>query len=353
MINILLVITGNTGLQYHRQIVPHELLDKVTGEVKYYITSTTNFDQYDQTALKDQQIVYFLRSISNNGRTQDVVKRCHSAGAKVVLDIDDYWNLPSDHGMHQYAKQVNLKQNTEDAVVFSDLIVTTTEFFGDKIKRLNKNTVILPNTINKNEDQWKVMDIQDPDKRTRYGWIGGVWHSQDLDLMEDSIQYLYNDKKLDGYKICLGGWTDNDQYKYIERLLTLNHTRRDKYKRMIGQPFNNYGTLYDGIDVSLVPLRDNTFNNCKSPLKLIEAGAKRKAVIASSVLPYTEFPDNTYYRIDKNNNKKGWYKAIKAFEQSEQMRLDYAYALEEYCNDKYDAINWAITRDEIYNELLK
>ncbi len=44
--NILLVITDNTGLQYHRQISPHIVLDEITGGSAINVTSTNNFDLY-------------------------------------------------------------------------------------------------------------------------------------------------------------------------------------------------------------------------------------------------------------------------------------------------------------------
>jgi hypothetical protein len=48
----------------------------------------------------------------------------------------------------------------------------------------------------------------------------------------------------------------------------------------------SYPQFYNLLDVSLVPLADNTFNSLKSELKLIEAGFFRKAVIVDNVYPY-------------------------------------------------------------------
>ncbi len=74
--NILLVITDNTGLQYHRQISPHVVLDSITGGNAINVTSTGNFDMYPDEKLKEQQIVIFLRAISMTRKSAEVVKRC-------------------------------------------------------------------------------------------------------------------------------------------------------------------------------------------------------------------------------------------------------------------------------------
>ncbi len=79
--------------------------------------------------------------------------------------------------------------------------------------------------------------------------------------------------------------------------MAANGRARDKYLRISGTDYNNYGMIYDYIDVALVPLRNNLFNNCKSPLKMLEAAAKGCAVIASEVQPYNVFPTNTYYAV--------------------------------------------------------
>jgi glycosyltransferase involved in cell wall biosynthesis len=348
--NILLVITDNTGLQYHRQIVPHIVLDSITGGGAINVTSTGNFDMYPDEKLKDQQIVIFLRAISMTRKSAEVVRRCHKNGCKVILDIDDYWNLPSDHGMFRY-RPPYFEINTVEAIEAVDLVTTTTKFFAKIIKVFNRNTFVLPNCIDTHQEQWKSSKVESD--KIRYGWVGGVWHKEDIKLMEDSFQYLYSDLKVDNYNIALGGWNDNPEYKEIELIMAANGRAKEKYLRMQGMDYNNYGLLYDHLDVALVPLRNNMFNNCKSPLKLIEAGIKGCAVIASDIQPYNVFPKSTYYPVPTYDNKKGWYKAIKTLNKEKRMREDLASNLSEYVSKEYDVKEWALTRYQLYLNLLK
>lgn len=348
--NILLVITDNTGLQYHRQISPHIVLDEITGGSAINVTSTSNFDLYPDEKLKDQQIVIFLRVISMNRKSAEVVKRCHRNGCRVILDIDDYWNLPSDHGMYKYRPSF-FEINTVEAIESVDLVTTTTKFFAKIIKPFNKNIQVLPNCIDKKQEQWTTPKVKSD--KVRFGWVGGVWHLQDIALMEDSISYLYNDRTIVDYNICLGGWNDNQEYRQIEMIMAARGRSGQRYIRINGMDHNHYGQIYDYLDVVMIPLRNNMFNNCKSPLKLIEAGAKGCAAIASNIHPYNQFPDGTYYKIEGYDNKKGWYKAIKLLNNNERMREDLANNLKEYCDKEFDAKEWALTRYQTYLDLIK
>lgn len=348
--NILLVITDNTGLQYHRQISPHIVLDEITGGSAINVTSTSNFDLYPDEKLKDQQIVIFLRVISMNRKSAEVVRRCHRNGCRVILDIDDYWNLPSDHGMYKYRPSF-FEINTVEAIESVDLVTTTTKFFAKIIKPFNKNIQVLPNCIDKKQEQWTTPKVKSD--KVRFGWVGGVWHLQDIALIEDSISYLYNDRTIVDYNICLGGWNDNQEYRQIEMIMAARGRSGQRYIRINGMDHNHYGQIYDYLDVVMIPLRNNMFNNCKSPLKLIEAGAKGCAAIASNIHPYNQFPDGTYYKIEGYDNKKGWYKAIKLLNNNERMREDLANNLKEYCDKEFDAKEWALTRYQTYLDLIK
>lgn len=348
--NILLVITDNTGLQYHRQISPHIVLDEITGGSAINVTSTSNFDLYPDEKLKDQQIVIFLRVISMNRKSAEVVRRCHRNGCRVILDIDDYWNLPSDHGMYKYRPSF-FEINTVEAIEAVDLVTTTTKFFAKIIKPFNRNVKVLPNCIDKKQEQWTTPKVKSD--KVRFGWVGGVWHLQDIALMEDSISYLYNDRTIVDYNICLGGWNDNQEYRQIEMIMAARGRSGQRYIRINGMDHNHYGQIYNYLDVVMIPLRNNMFNNCKSPLKLIEAGAKGCAAIASNIHPYNQFPDGTFHKIEGYDNKKGWYKAIKLLNNNERMREDLANNLKEFCDKEFDAKEWALTRYQIYLDLIK
>jgi len=416
---VLLIVTGDTGLQYHRQITPHKVMARVCGDE---VRVVSNFDAVTDLELQYFDIVQFIRQISINGHTKDVIDRCHRNGCKVVFDIDDNYTLNSDHGIfaekalvnrckqfkidrgiqlsEHEAKQIPYGQyvsNVKDAIKYADLVTVTTESLRNFIGRGE----IIPNCIDTTEEQWQTKAKES--NLMRFGWIGGLWHEKDLQLMDSSISYVYSDKSLKNYQFVLGGFNvepqiqfkiaefhkNNPAYMYgnnpcykarlneienrtqylryedimsdnkrmlsseyrisLSNYIDRQYETKEPYKRVWGKSINEYATIYDEIDVSLVPLRNSQFNNCKSELKLIEAGTKKKAVIASNCLPYSPFPDNTIIKID--NDKKGWYKAIKRFLNNPEMVKDYAERLSEYVAEHYDIVKWSKVRHDMYNKL--
>ena len=58
------------------------------------------------------------------------------------------------------------------------------------------------------------------------------------------------------------------------------------YRRVWTKPITSYASNYNLFDISLAPLKENTFNKVKSQLKVIEAGFHKKALIAQDFGPY-------------------------------------------------------------------
>ena len=73
------------------------------------------------------------------------------------------------------------------------------------------------------------------------------------------------------------------EYKEIN----LDDFEDESYHRLWTLPVTSYAKNYSYFDVLLAPLKNHIFNRVKSQLKVIEAGFKHKAIIASSIGPYT------------------------------------------------------------------
>jgi hypothetical protein len=130
-------------------------------------------------------------------------------------------------------------------------------------------------------------------------------HGKDLDLMG----YDFSDKEM--YSVMLEDYPDKLGAKYV----------------MSPSDTFSYGRAYEYFDVSLVPLNNTKFNNCKSDLKISEAGFSKTAVIASNVTPYKD--------------KGEWKEAIESMTMPEANRLAnnlYDYCVEHYHIDKLNQI---------------
>ena len=370
MIKILLVTqTNHTGLTYHRQLVPHMNLEQ---NYAYQVIPCTDINSVTDEQLKDFHIVSFLRLIDSEGKSVEIIKRCKKAGCKVIIDIDDYWFLHPKHALNQLYKEKNIAEQTVDGLREADCVTTTTEFFAAKIRQINPQTIVLPNAIDPTEKQFKSKHIYSD--KLRIGWIGGIYHEQDIRLLYEGFNEVYKDVNNDLFQFCLGGFNLNESYKYMEAVFTNNFKniknkqyiellkqympiRKDieetqPYRRLYGKSVFEYATLYNELDVNLVPLYSNNFNSYKSQIKIIEAGFFKKACIVSNVMPYTiDCTNNNTILVNPTKRNDGWGTAIKSLIKNPNRIEDLGEALYETVKDKYNINTVNVLRNQLYQEL--
>lgn len=323
-----------SGLQYHRQIAPYNHLAKNYDCSIHTCKSVKDLFTEDGRLLKDvlkYDLVIFLREVLENDYGVDVVKAIQEQGVKVIIDIDDLWRLPKYHPLNEYYTKTNYQYKREKELSQADYVTTTTDHFRyNYIESINKNCEVLPNSIDISDAQW--VSNKTESNFMRFGWVGGTHHALDLREIKDSFSQVYTNSSTKNLKFqfCLGGYGNNPEYNYIESLMTDNYKHvpswyktilegddmsgqhyslTQNYRRLYAKPVNEYGEMYDEIDVALVPLIANNFSSCKSPLKVVEAGFKKCAVICQNILPYSSV-------INKSNaflveKREDWFKQIK------------------------------------------
>jgi len=370
MIKVLLVTQENaTGLTYHRQTVPHNHLEV---NYEYKIDVTYDVSEATKEELQQYQIVSFLRLVDYKFNTEKVIQNCKDAGCKVVIDIDDYWNLHPTHELSKTYKENKIAEQTLSGLVNADWVTTTTEHFADKIREYNKNVTVLPNSIDTNEPQFK--ENESYSDRIRFGWIGGVFHANDVKMLYNGFKDVWKSCNPNKFQLCLGGYNPNQSYDFLEYVYTDGHKfPKDKqyieylkkrvkednfvadgqpYKRLWGTDVFNYAMLYNEIDVSLVPLVETSFNSYKSQIKIIEAGWFKKAVIVSNVMPYTiDCNKSNSMLVSPSKRGDGWGVAMKSLIVNPNKADDLAESLHELVKEKYTMDTVNEVRNDLYKRL--
>lgn len=413
----ILIVTNRhlTGLNYHRQLMPHEHLAQnyTNVEVKY----AEHLDVVPDEDLKTFNIVQFLRQVSLENRTEELINRCKKSGCKVVFDIDDFWQVPKSHDFYNDYIKYNIPKQVVESIKQSDLITTTTPYFADEIKEYNQNVEVLPNSIWDRQEQF-ILNPK-PSEKVRIGYITASHHTKDAILLTDGLKEVYKDVSHNKFQICLGGFYVQDKLAYINDVLSKgnndaetvkrfnffklqleqgndvpnvmiwnNHydniphfllyefymtaggkyfnkelnknlesnyyvgTDSDVYRRLYGLPANEYARLYNEIDVALVPLKENRFANCKSQLKIIEAGWFKKAVIVSNIKPYTlDCTNQNTILINPDKRNSGWGVAIKSLILNKNKREDLSESLHQHIKANYDMNIVNIKRKQLYDNL--
>jgi hypothetical protein len=359
---ILVVSKPNTSYGYHRLVVPYTLLHGKDGiEVDFVDILSPDLTIAGLSVkefVKGYDWVVFTRMIHPMaGITSLIAAIIKDAGARIILDLDDYWELPTNHVIYKEYMDSGMRENILESIALADAVTVTT---GLLARLVGEKAHVLPNAINTNLAQFK-SDTMPPTGVVRFGYLGSITHEHDVSLMEYSFQKLWGDKSLVGdgtwlggsFQIFLCGYSvydgvkEGQPYPNMEKVMTggkVSIPSRDEdytfptnspYKRVkYNYDLDTYATAYNLFDVSLAPLENNLFNRCKSELKMIEAGVMGKAIIVSNIYPYTNL-------ITKKNciaiseNKMGWYDGMKKLIKNPRLGEDLAMQLSEDVKERY------------------
>jgi glycosyltransferase involved in cell wall biosynthesis len=304
---------GQSGVFFHRQLVPHIALAEIATGIS--IERTPDVCKIPEDQLTQYDIFVF------HGRVDiHAIQRVKNIGKKIVYDVDDYWYCTSDRHFCNEWKILSHGQIIEGLIKDADLVTCASEELKKYIKKhTGVDAVVLPNGIAESDPQFTPSEIKS--ERLRFGFIGGSSHVVDIHIIGKAIKKLFYDypEYRDKWQIVFGGFdTSCERYDQrgnrlpvkqkdipsviIERWLTDNYSicepelrakfllleniespETRQYVRLWTKDVFEYGSLYNHADVLLAPLRFDTFNKCKSNLKVVEAGWMGKEIIATDI----------------------------------------------------------------------
>jgi glycosyltransferase involved in cell wall biosynthesis len=339
----------STGSALYRLELPHAHLDNTYKGLTFH--SAPEPFRISDESFEKLDIIIVSRMW---GETTELIKwlrdKCTQFKVSLILDLDDYWVLESGHPMFGIYREKNISNIIRAHISCVDHVICTNEYLADKIKVLNKSVTIIPNCTYDAYEQYKIRP--EASEFVRFGWFGGAQHYEDIILMQSGMGILADDKSLDGlYRLYLGGWNENPMYEAYERIFSANG-KQENYGRIQAADIYSYVGGYNFVDVCLAPLRDTTFNRCKSELKLVEAGTMGKAVIASDVYPY-----NTVVKHGENGflvreaRSKDWHKYMKMLINEPELRIRMAANLKQTIQADFNIDYWGAKRMDLYHSL--
>ncbi len=334
-----------SGVDYHRLWIPHGTMAKL---FNVQIDQINEIDSAEDDFLKQYDFIVANRFLSKMGNNEALVERLKQLGVPYVLDLDDDYRIPNWHILYHTAKQGKHAEKIMYCAKHAALVTCTHERLAEVIKKEigATNVWIIPNGIIP-EGQFEVRGCEFAD-RVNFGWSGSVTHFDDVLEMYDSLYSMYKTDYKDKFRMVYGGYQKEDNISQaIAGVLTAKGAAdKDNFHIYQASEVFKYGYFYDAINVSLIPLRDNRFNNMKSNLKLLEAGFKRKAVIISDVYPYKPM-----LKHGKNclvvKNKNEWYRHMTKLINEPNMVEDLAAQLYDDVQD-YHIDNVTETRYNAY-----
>ena len=401
-IKVLVLNVDMDGVGYWRILAPYTCFNDPDIEVDIRFLMDGTLPLQDERFLSQYKIIVTNKQIPFSQpeykiQFDNLIKKL---GIKTVHDLDDYWVLSNAHPNYKIWKQQNGQEKIEQQIREVDAITTTTEFLASKIREFNTNVTICPNAVNLKEQQW--VSNKKPSDKIRFLWGGGITHLVDLRLMKSSFEKFdknFLEKSqlyLCGYDLRMNtpqGMKKDDPrrstWTFFENIFTNNgkwiknsdygnwlrkaeDNGRDNYgvkpefvsefyQRRWTKPILLYGTMYNEADVALAPLKNNnTFNQVKSQLKIVEAGAHHCPIICSNYGPYT-IDDiegkldgkQKGFLVDENepNSMYKWYEHMKYYVDNPDKIKEHGENLYEYIRDNYEIDIINKKRAELFKKL--
>lgn len=256
-------------------------------------------------AAQQQPDVIILESLTGS-RFPDIITQLRNVcDAKIIIEYDDYLlNVPLKNGNRSSYPQ-HIVKSFRKILESADRVVVSTAPLAEAYSRFHQDIRIAQNRLA--PDQWGHLQSQrGSGKKLRVGWAGGSTHTGDLQIIEPLIKALENEVEW----VFMGMKPRNVQCEFHP-----------------GVPFEMYPEKLASLnlDLALVPLDINQFNECKSNLRLLEIGTCGVPIIATDIAPYRCGLPVT--RVE--NRYKDWMNAVQLYLHDADYRTRQGDALRE------------------------
>jgi hypothetical protein len=330
------VYVGNSGCDFHRVRLPfihgHELYNhEVYGQI--HVSKLLEYIEMSDVVVYNRHFPLKLEVLEEIRKKSNV---------KFVCDLDDWYKLPDYHPMYKHYREVGAKTIMEN-LKFADCVTVTTERLYHKVKELNNNVHIIPNALPFGGYQFTPRPERLMGELFNFVYAGQSSHLEDVRLIQAAVRRMSRSNLV---SFTLAGFKPHPIWYAIEKVFNQGGV----YERIESKRLDEYMTVYDTADCSLVPLCVNDFNSCKSNLKLLEAAAKKLPCIVSHVPPYRDNEDAPVLWVKHPDD---WYKHMKFLSENRDYAVKLGQDLHDWAIENYHLDHWNKVRFQIYESLVK
>lgn len=405
-IKVLVVPSDHFGVGLYRSVSPHTKLDELFGD-EFSVDIEYEPKWNTPEIYNDYSIIHFHKGLYNNMEVfWNALDYFKEHNIVTIMDIDDNWNLGPQHPLYLSNKAMKAPEKITTNLRKVDYVTTTTEIFANQIRPYNKNVLVIPNSVDPEEEQYK--PVKNDSNRIRFGFVMGSSHEKDMEQFFGVVNSL-GKEYLDKIQIVLCGYdlrgtintvdkdgnftgsrpikpTESvwftyernvtDNYKTVSpeyRNFLLQFLQNAQWPNVENEPYRREWTLgvnefakhYRNVDVLLAPLDENDFNSVKSELKFVEAGFTHTALVCSNFGPYNLVGDSMFKKggeinengncilIDPSKKHKQWSKVIKKLVDNPELITKLQDNLSEFVKDKYDIRLVTKKRADWYKSIVK
>ncbi len=221
-------------------------------------------------------VVVFLRPHIRRESMQALAE-CVRKGKTIIVDIDDdFHNIPVHHPGYYHCGpgNPNILRALELAIGAASVLVVSTPILGERYGSLARRVQIIPNGWDDENPNWE--QPAPPHQRVNIGWAGTATHREDILLVRNELLHFLRSHP--EVTLVIGG--DSQIFELFKPL-------PEPQKVFLPfRPHNEYPLMLANFDILLAPLANTRFNQAKSDIKLVEAGARRLPWVASPLPAY-------------------------------------------------------------------
>lgn len=356
-----IIVTPLSGISYHRFVNPISYLDMGpdwTIELLWFGEDEHRIDC---------DILWYSKYLMTEPKW---LKRLQDKGTRIIVDIDDSWDLPVSHPRYKEWTDAGRDKATIENIKIADVVTCSTMKVQDMVRQYNKNTVVIPNAFPYGHDNYQPIAGDTREKMT-FIYSGGSTHYSDVRLLEGKFKRIGSDPFLyNNSEYLLAGYEPQQKrfYQNLDDMKAKNnnfvtqqvHGEWDKmtsifkysnsYRILPSINLDDYLSYYDMADVSLIPLQQHSWNSYKSVLKVLEAAVKKIPVICSKVEPY--YPELRDYPGILWVEGTNWLDPIKFCIKNKEEAQAMGEELAAKVWKEYDLIIWNNVRKQLLERLV-
>jgi glycosyltransferase involved in cell wall biosynthesis len=289
--------------------------------VQAHIDTTFNLD-YDNEPADLVIIDRLWRKDVTLQLVQELVNRIRLKGTRIIYSLDDnYFDLPFD-------KIAWPTRETLSIVTFllrqSDVVLVTTPTLRQRLIDYNPNILVLPNQLDE-----RLLVMRNPDNTSRIdqnritiGYMGTFTHDEDFMLVLPALKSIH--QRYPGrIEVQVIGVISREETKKELQALPIRYVypRPEEHEYPL---FMLWFTGHVNWDITISPLQNTQFNNCKSDIKFLDYASIGAAGIYSQSPVYLSTVHNQQDGWLAENSPDAWVEALETLIQDTPLRLSIA-----------------------------
>ena len=333
-LSICAIVADAAACGHYRIIYPMEFLRRGGANVMTEGgLSLATLDPYDVIIAQRQHDPDTLR----------LLLEARMRGKTLIYEIDDNVHRvhPNSPAFTAYKPGGPAVHGVQKFMEASDGLFTSSPELASQYACFNKRTWVLPNCIDFGIRDWETPVPRDPrlEDKLVIGWAGSITHQDDWVPLKGVM-----DKVLDRYPQVV--FAIVSAYQTMEIFTRELNLPPDRVVTLDPTDFNAYPALPAQFDIGLIPVIPTVFNVAKSPLKILEYGARGVPYVASSLAPYVRFHTDTNGQGGYiARNQEEWIEGISKLVEDEEDRKTRANFILNHIKTEYagasNAWRWA------------